>query len=95
MCCWEHSTRRIGNGSEPGKAPKHEFATCSAGSNLFKGDPDISLKGAAMTQADHYRDQSNRAKRLAKAVKDPEASQKLDEMAEEFRLYAERLDRTH
>jgi len=65
----------------------------------FEGDPDISLKGAAkgaaMTQADHYRDQSNRAKRLAKAVKDPEASQKLEEMAEEFRLYAERLERTH
>ena len=48
-----------------------------------------------MTQADHYRDQSNRAKRLAKAVKDLEASQKLIEMAEEFRLYAERLEETH
>ena len=48
-----------------------------------------------MTQADHYRDQSNRAKRLAKAVRDPEASRKLDKMAEEFRLYAERLERTH
>ena len=48
-----------------------------------------------MTQADHYRDQSKRAKRLAQAVKDPEASQKLSEMAEEFRLYAERLEQTH
>ena len=47
-----------------------------------------------MTQADHYRDQSIRAKRLARAVKDPEASQKLIEMAEEFRLYAERLEQT-
>jgi hypothetical protein len=51
-------------------------------------------KGADMTQADHYRDQSTRAKRLAHAVKDPEASKKLIEMAEEFRLYAERLERT-
>jgi hypothetical protein len=45
-----------------------------------------------MTQADHYRDQSDRAKRLARAVVDPEASKKLVEMAEEFRLYAERLE---
>ena len=45
-----------------------------------------------MTQADHYRDQSERARRLAEAVKDPEASKKLIEMAEEFRLYAERLE---
>ena len=45
-----------------------------------------------MTQADHYRDQSIRARRLARAVADPEASRKLAEMAEEFRLYAERLD---
>ena len=45
-----------------------------------------------MTQADHYRDQSNRARQLAEAVKDPEASKKLIEMAEEFRLYAERLE---
>jgi hypothetical protein len=52
-------------------------------------------KGAAMTQADHYREQANRARRLAEAVKDPEASQKLIEMAEEFRLYAERLEETH
>ena len=48
-----------------------------------------------MTQADHYRDQSTRARRLAQAVKDPEASKKLIEMAEEFRLYAERLEQTH
>ena len=48
-----------------------------------------------MTQADHYRDQSNRARRLAQAVKDPEASKKLIEMAEECRLYAERLEHTH
>ncbi len=47
-----------------------------------------------MTQADHYRDQSIRAQRLARAVKDPEASRKLSEMAEEFRLYAERLEKT-
>ena len=47
-----------------------------------------------MTQADHYRDQSIRAERLARAVKDPEASKKLNEMAEEFRLYAERLEQT-
>jgi hypothetical protein len=45
-----------------------------------------------MTQADHYRDQSHRAQRLARAVADPEASQKLTEMAEEFRRYAERLE---
>ncbi|MEH2527849.1 MULTISPECIES: hypothetical protein [unclassified Bradyrhizobium] len=48
-----------------------------------------------MTQADHYREQSNRARQLAEAVKDPEASKKLIEMAEEFRLYAERLEETH
>ena len=48
-----------------------------------------------MTQADHYRDQSNRARQLAQAVKDPEASKKLIEMAEEFRLYAERLEQAH
>lgn len=48
-----------------------------------------------MTQADHYRDQSIRARQLARAVKDPEASQKLVEMAEEFRLYAERLEKAH
>jgi hypothetical protein len=47
-----------------------------------------------MTQAEHYRDQANRARRLAEAVKDPEASKKLIEMAEEFRLYAERLEQT-
>ena len=52
-------------------------------------------KGADMTQADHYRDQSIRAQRLARAVKDPEASRKLSEMAEELRLYAERLEKTH
>ena len=52
-------------------------------------------KGADMTQADHYRDQSIRAKRLAGAVTDPEASKKLIEMAEEFRLYVERLEKTH
>ena len=34
-----------------------------------------------MTQADHYREQAVRARRLAEAVKDPEASQKLIEMA--------------
>ena len=45
-----------------------------------------------MTQADHYRDQSVRAKRLARAARDPEAAKKLFEMAEEFRLYAERLE---
>jgi hypothetical protein len=32
---------------------------------------------------------------VAEAVKDPEASKKLIEMAEEFRLYAERLEQTH
>jgi hypothetical protein len=52
------------------------------------------LKGTFMTQADHYRDQSNRARRLARAVRDPEASKKLIEMAEQFRLYAERLEQT-
>jgi len=46
-----------------------------------------------MTQADHYREQSNRARRLARAARDPEASKKLIEMAEEFRLYAERLEK--
>jgi hypothetical protein len=63
-------------------------------SNLF-GVIRTHLKGAAMTQADHYRYQSNRARRLAEAVKDPEASKKLIEMAEEFRLYAERLEQMH
>ncbi|HMM91245.1 hypothetical protein [Bradyrhizobium sp.] len=48
-----------------------------------------------MTQADHYREQASRARQLAEAVKDPEASRKLIEMAEEFRLYAERLEQTH
>jgi hypothetical protein len=33
--------------------------------------------------------------RLAQAVKDPEASKKLTEMAEELRLYAERLEKSH
>jgi hypothetical protein len=47
-----------------------------------------------MTQADHYRDQATRARRLAETVSDPEASKKLIEMAEEFRLYAERLEQT-
>ncbi|MBN8987390.1 MAG: hypothetical protein J0H42_04035 [Rhizobiales bacterium] len=47
-----------------------------------------------MTEADHYRDQSVRARRLARAVRDPEAAKKLIEMAEEFRLYAERLEQT-
>jgi len=63
-------------------------------SNLF-GAARTYLKGAAMTQADHYRDQSERARRLAEAVKDPEASKKLIQMAEEFRLYAERLEEAH
>jgi hypothetical protein len=61
----------------------------------FWRSPYLSKKGAAMTQADHYRDQSNRARQLAEAVKDPEASKKLIEMAEEFRLYAERLEQMH
>ncbi|MET0678748.1 MAG: hypothetical protein ABW175_23365 [Bradyrhizobium sp.] len=47
-----------------------------------------------MTQADHYREQADRARMLAKAVKDPEASEKLIEMAEQFRRYAERLEAT-
>ena len=37
-----------------------------------------------MTQADHDPEQSSRARRLAEAVNDPEASKKLIEMAEEF-----------
>ncbi|WP_197427394.1 hypothetical protein [Bradyrhizobium retamae] len=61
----------------------------------FWCSPYLSKKGAAMTQADHYREQSDRARRLAEAVKDPEASKKLIEMAEEFRLYAERLEQMH
>lgn len=48
-----------------------------------------------MTQADHYREQSTRARQLAEAVRDPEASRKLIEMAEEFRLCAERLEQMH
>jgi hypothetical protein len=47
-----------------------------------------------MTHADHYRDQAERAKRLAQAVTDPDASRKLSEMAEELRRYAERLDKS-
>jgi hypothetical protein len=47
-----------------------------------------------MTHADHYRDQAERARRLARAVTDPEASKKLAEMAEEYRLYAERLEKS-
>jgi hypothetical protein len=47
-----------------------------------------------MTHADHYRDQADRARRLARAVSDPEAAQKLAEMAEEFRLYADRLEKS-
>ncbi len=47
-----------------------------------------------MTHADHYRDQAERAKRLARAVTDPDAAKKLSEMAEEFRLYAERLEKS-
>jgi len=59
----------------------------------FLAAPALIRRGADMTQADHYRDQSIRAKRLARAVRDPETSKKLIEMAEEFRLYAERLDK--
>jgi hypothetical protein len=47
-----------------------------------------------MTHADHYRDQAERAQRLARAVSDPEASKKLSEMAEEYRSYADRLDKS-
>lgn len=47
-----------------------------------------------MTQAEHYREQADRARMLARAARDPEASKKLIEMAEEFRLYAERLEGT-
>jgi hypothetical protein len=47
-----------------------------------------------MTHADHYRDQADRANRLARRVSDPEASSKLTEMAEEYRRYAERLDKS-
>jgi hypothetical protein len=47
-----------------------------------------------MTHADHYRDQAERAQRLAQAVSDPEASKKLSEMAEEYRSYAERLEKS-
>jgi hypothetical protein len=61
----------------------------------FLAHPILINGGAAMTQAEHYRDQSRRALRLAEAVKDPEASKKLNEMAEEFRLYAERLEQKH
>jgi hypothetical protein len=47
-----------------------------------------------MTHADHYRDQAERANRLAQVVSDPEASKKLAEMAEEYRRYAERLEKS-
>jgi len=60
----------------------------------FARPSHLSGKGVAMTEADHYRDQSVRARRLARAVRDPEAAKKLIEMAEEFRLYAERLEQT-
>ena len=46
------------------------------GSNLF-GAIDTYLKRCPMTQADHYREQANRANRLARAVKDPEAATNL------------------
>jgi hypothetical protein len=75
-----------------GGAGSRHFAS---GDRTFSMRPVHIGKGAAMTQADHYRDQSNRARRLARAVNDPEASKKLNEMAEEFRLYAERLEQTH
>jgi hypothetical protein len=100
---WEHLTRGVAVGSKAQSAgitvlctgaracPRH-FA---AGHRTFSAWSGLICKGAAMTQADHYRDQSNRAKRLAQAVNDPETSKKLAEMAEEFRLYAERLEQTH
>ena len=79
---------RTDHACRPGDRSHHRDRTFLAQLALIQ-------KGADMTQADHYRDQSLRAKRLARAVKDPEASQKLIEMAEEFRLYAERLEQSH
>jgi hypothetical protein len=75
--------------------PHHAVVISFTELEPFRVNLYLSSKGDAMTQADHYRDQSNRAKRLARAVNDPEASKKLFEMAEEFRLYAERLEKTH
>jgi hypothetical protein len=79
-----------------GRGREHAAASCGKishlpGSNLLRARCTYP-KRCPMTQADHYRDQSIRAKRLARAVADPEASRKLAEMAEEFRLYAERLE---
>jgi hypothetical protein len=80
----------------PGAGWEHAAASCGKishlpGSNLLRARCTYP-KRCPMTQADHYRDQSIRARRLARAVADPEASRKLAEMAEEFRLYAERLE---
>jgi hypothetical protein len=83
--------QRIHECGDPGR-PEHEFDISIGRFEPFERRWYLSPKGAAMTQADHYRDQSDRAKRLAEAVKDPETSKKLIEMAEEFRLYAERLE---
>jgi len=75
--------------------PEHEFDISGGRFEPFEPHWYLPPKGAAITQDDHYRDQSDRAKRLAEAVKDPETSKKLIEMAEEFRLYAERLEAIH
>jgi hypothetical protein len=43
-------------------------------------------------QSDHFREQAERAERLARSISDEEASKRLVEASKEFRRQAEQLD---
>jgi hypothetical protein len=43
-------------------------------------------------QSDHFREQAERAERLARSILDEEASKRLVEASKEFRRQAEQLD---
>jgi hypothetical protein len=44
------------------------------------------------SQADHLRDQAERAERLSKSINNEEASRKLAELSQSFRMTAAELD---
>ena len=69
-----------------GCAVRRRQVRSRAGRRTFLAKPVHIQKGAAMTQGDHYRDQSDRARQLAEAIKDPEASKKLIERTGPSRL---------
>jgi hypothetical protein len=51
-------------------------------------------EGVDMSRAsDHFREQAERAERLARTISDEEASKRLAEASREFRLQAEQLDK--